>query len=205
MKIKRIDLKNLEKESLTAAKLFFPVLPLAMVSARGTEKPFDKDNIITVGRITGLTTTPPRLLISIKTESFSYAQIIQSREFAVNWVNRELLEISDWCGIVSGRDFDKYEETGLTPEKLPGLEYARGIKQSPLTLGCRLVHEVSEYESYGILIGEVVSATADKAACNENGRPLTSLLDVVGFDGIGSAYIYNGRKLGTYGYTSNKK
>jgi flavin reductase (DIM6/NTAB) family NADH-FMN oxidoreductase RutF len=146
MEIKKYFGTGADKKSLADVEPFFPILPLVMVSARGREKPFDKDNIITVGRVTGLTTVPPRLVISIRAHSFSHGQILQSREFAVNWVNRELLEASDWCGVVSGRDYDKYKETGLTPETLPGLTHARGIMQSPLTLGCRLVDEIDKYE-----------------------------------------------------------
>jgi hypothetical protein len=67
------------------------------------------------------------------------------------------------------------------------------------------VYEVNEYEGYGILIGEVVSATADPSILDGGGRPLTKLLGAVGFDGIGAAYIYHGKVLGTYGYTADKK
>jgi flavin reductase (DIM6/NTAB) family NADH-FMN oxidoreductase RutF len=175
-----------------------------MVSARGVSAEYAKDNIITVGRTTPLTTAPPRLIISIKKNTFSYPQIVESGEFVINHVHRDLLRACDRCGIVSGRDHDKFSENGLTPEPMAGLAHARAILESRLSLGCKLVLEVGDYENYGLLVGEVVTATAAAEALRDGDAPATSLLQSVVFDSVESAYLYEGEKIGTYGYSAEK-
>jgi flavin reductase (DIM6/NTAB) family NADH-FMN oxidoreductase RutF len=188
-----------EKKAI-GAKAYFPVLPVVMVSCRGTGPGADRDNVITVGRVTPLTTAPPRLVISIRKSAFSYAQIVESGEFVINHVHEELLLACDRCGIVSGRGHDKFAENGLTPEAMEGLKYARAIGESRLSLGCRLDAEIGFYEGYAVLIGEVVSVSADERVLDEGGNPVAALVGAVGFDAVGSAYLRRGEAIGTYGY-----
>jgi flavin reductase (DIM6/NTAB) family NADH-FMN oxidoreductase RutF len=194
-----------DKITIEKISAYFPVLPAVMVSVRGASEGLEKDNIITVGRITPLTTAPPRLVISIKKSTFSYPQIIETGEFVVNHVHEGLLFACDLCGVVSGRDHDKFVECVLTPEPMRGLRYARAIRESRLSLGCRLVQEIDDYENYGILIGEVVSVSAAKEVLPDCTEPVSHLLGAVVFDGVESSYLYNGRKIGHYGYSAYER
>jgi flavin reductase (DIM6/NTAB) family NADH-FMN oxidoreductase RutF len=172
-----------------------------MVSSTGVSAAYRKDNIITIGRITPLTTSPPHLVISVKTAAFSYRQIAESREFVVNHVHGALLFAADWCGIKSGYDCDKFREMKLTPEKMDGLDHAKAIEESRLSLGCKLVKEVDGYEGYGIFIGEVVSVSAWESSVTGKGVPFSWKLEALAFDGIAAEYRYTGDSPGAYGFS----
>ena len=91
-------------------------LPAVMVSCgREGETP----NIITVAWAGNVCTNPPMLSISVRKERFSHGIIKDTGEFVVNLVGRDLVKAADWCGVRSGRDYDKFKEMHLTP---PGIQ-----------------------------------------------------------------------------------
>ena len=77
----------------------------------------EKPNIITVAWAGNVCTNPAMLSISVRKERYSYDIIKESGEFVVNLTNRKLTKAADWCGVRSGRDYDKYKEMHLTPQK----------------------------------------------------------------------------------------
>ena len=86
--------------------------PVVMVSCGST---LDEYNIITVAWAGTVNSDPPMCSISIRPERHSYGIIKQSGEFVINLVNKQLAPFADWCGVRSGRKYNKFLETGLTP------------------------------------------------------------------------------------------
>lgn len=191
-------MKQIEKVKLNLNSNLFPVLPNVMVSVKGVSDPYDRANIITLARVTSLTSEPPTVCISVKDCRFSYPQIEESEEFVINFVDPELTSASDYCGVKSGKDHDKFTECGLTPVAMDGIASAPAILEARLSIGCRLIQTL-HMAQYGIFIGEIVSVTASRDALDEKGRLSAEKLNAVAFDAIAAAYRSSGEKIASYG------
>ena len=93
--------------------MLYPV-PAVMVTVQDGE---GKSNIITIAWTGTVCTNPPMLYISVRPERYSYHMLEETGEFVVNMTTKKLAKAADYCGVRSGRDVDKWKETGLTPEK----------------------------------------------------------------------------------------
>ena len=87
-------------------------VPAVMVSVADKE---GKANIITVAWAGTICTNPPMVSISVRPSRYSYHMIEETGEFVINLTNRELVKACDYCGVVSGRDVDKFQKMNLTP------------------------------------------------------------------------------------------
>ena len=88
-------------------------LPVVMVSVADEE---GKDNIITVAWAGTVCTNPPMVSISVRPERYSYYMIKETGEFVINLTTEKLAYATDYCGVKSGRDVDKFKEAHLTRE-----------------------------------------------------------------------------------------
>ena len=120
--------------------LLAPV-PAVMLSCRGTEPGFDRDNLITVAWTGIVNSDPPMLSVSIRPSRHSYAQIVQSGVFCLNLVSRDMCKAADYCGVKSGRDVDKFRETGLHARTVEGFD-APAIGEAPAFLCCRVQQRI---------------------------------------------------------------
>ena len=120
--------------------LLAPV-PAVMLSCRGTEPGFDRDNLITVAWTGIVNSDPPMLSVSIRPSRHSYAQIVQSGTFCLNLVSRDMCRAADFCGVRSGRDVDKFRETGLHARAVEGFD-APAIGEAPAFLCCRVTQRI---------------------------------------------------------------
>ena len=120
--------------------LLAPV-PAVMLSCRGTEPGFDRDNLITVAWAGIVNSDPPMLSVSIRPSRHSYAQIVQSGVFCLNLVSRDMCKAADYCGVKSGRDVDKFRETGLHARTVEGFD-APAIGEAPAFLCCRVQQRI---------------------------------------------------------------
>ena len=120
--------------------LLAPV-PAVMLSCRGTEPGFDRDNLITVAWTGVVNSDPPMLSVSIRPSRHSYAQIVQSGAFCLNLVSRDMCRAADFCGVRSGRDVDKFRETGLHARAVEGFD-APAIEEAPAFLCCRVTQRI---------------------------------------------------------------
>lgn len=135
--------------------MVYPV-PAVMVSCG---VPGGKPNIITIAWTGTINTEPPMCYISIRPERYSYDLIKRQGEFVINLTTRELCRATDWCGVKSGRDFDKFEEMQL--HALPAHEVSVPlIAESPLNIECR-VTEIKPLGSHHMFLAEVVAVNAD--------------------------------------------
>lgn len=133
-------------------------LPAVLVSCGDSEENY---NIFTVAWTGTVCTDPAMCYISVRRERHSYDLIRRTGEFVINLTTERLARATDWCGVRSGRDFDKFREMGLTP--VPASEVkAPLIDESPLSIECR-VREVIELGTHDMFLAEVVAVDADEA------------------------------------------
>ena len=142
------------KTKLGAQRILFP-LPTVLV-VTGT---MEEANIATIAWISLLSSKPPTLGISVGTKGFSGEQIKKNRNFTVNIATADIMVETDFCGITSGRNLDKFSKTGLT--KLPSsIVESPIIKECPLNLECKLVDE-KLVGTTNHFIGEIVETHID--------------------------------------------
>ena len=117
---------------------FIYPIPAVMVSCGDMEK----SNIITVAWTGILNTNPAMCYISVRPERYSYNIIKETGEFVINLTTKDLAYATDWCGVKSGKNFDKFKEMKLTKEKSNFVK-CPAIKESPVSVECR-VKEIKE-------------------------------------------------------------
>lgn len=137
-------------------------LPAVMISC-GNDP--DNYNIITIAWTGTICTDPPMCYISVRPSRHSYNLIRESGEFVINLTTSELASQTDWCGVKSGRDINKFTETGLTPVKAD-IVSAPLIEESPVNIECK-VTEIKELGTHHMFIAEVVAVHADPRFYND--------------------------------------
>ena len=187
----------MSKQYWKAGNMVYPV-PAVMVSC---QREGEKPNIITVAWCGTICTSPAMLYISVRPERYSYNIIKDTEEFVVNLVTDRLVKATDYCGVKSGRDVDKFAETGLTPLKSQHIN-APGIDESPVNIECR-VKKIEELGSHHMFIAEVVGVTVDEQYMDENGKFELSKAGLVAYSH--GEYYELGKKKGTFGYSVRKK
>lgn len=186
----------MSKQSWKPGNMLYP-LPVVMVSAEDKE---GRDDIITVAWAGTVCTNPPMVSISIRPERYSYHMIRETGEFVINLTTEELAFATDYCGVKSGRDVDKFKETGLTREKAEKVK-APMIAEAPVSIECK-VKEIRELGSHHMFIAQVAAVHADEKYMDEKNRfDLNRARPIVYSHG---EYLGTGKKLGTFGYSVKK-
>jgi flavin reductase (DIM6/NTAB) family NADH-FMN oxidoreductase RutF len=139
--------------------------------------------------------------ISVRKERFSHAIISETGEFVINLVTEDLVYATDYCGVKSGRDVDKFSQMNLTPVKIIGVD-APAIAQSPLSLACK-VKEVKELGSHDMFIAEVVGVMVDEKYMQPDGKFELNSSKLVAYSH--GEYFGLGDKLGKFGYSVKKQ
>ena len=150
------------KQSWKAGNMLNPV-PAVMVSVADQNH---RPNIITVAWAGTVCTNPPMVSISVRPSRYSYEIIEKTGEFVINLTNEKLAKACDYCGVVSGRDVDKFKKTGLTPVPVEHVK-APAIAESPVNIACRVV-ESHPLGSHTMFVAEVLGVTVDDAYLDEN-------------------------------------
>lgn len=185
------------KISWKPGNMVYP-LPAVMVTVRGKD---GKDNIITIAWTGTVCTNPPMLYISVRKERHSYEMLKEAGEFVVNLTTEEIAKATDYCGVRSGAQVDKFKETGLTKEEAQVVNCAM-IQESPVNIECKL-REVISLGSHDMFLADVVNVNVDDQYLEENGKfDLAKAHPLVYSHG---AYYKTGAKLGTFGYSVKKK
>ena len=151
------------KKTMKPATLLMP-LPAVMVSCGSLEKP----NIITIAWTGIVNSTPPMTYISVRKSRYSHDLIAESGEFVINLTTEALTFATDYCGVKSGREVDKFTEMKLTP-LAAGEVSCPMIAESPINLECK-VREVHEYPSHDMFVAEIVAVHVDEELIDEKGR-----------------------------------
>lgn len=173
-------------------------LPVVMVSCADKS---GNDNILTIAWAGTICSDPPMLSISVRPERYSFHMIEETGEFVVNLTMEELAYATDYCGVKSGKDTDKWKEMHLTREKADVVG-APLIKESPVNIECRVV-EKRNVGSHVMFLAKVVAVHADEAYLDENKKfHLEDAKPIVYSHGT---YYSLGEQLGTFGYSVRKK
>ncbi len=172
-------------------------LPVVMVSMTDTQ---GRHNIITIAWAGTICTNPPMVSISVRPERYSYPILKETGEFVINLTTKDLVFATDYCGVKSGRDVDKFKELNLTA--LPAEKVkAPLIGESPVNIECR-VTQVIPLGSHDMFLAEVVAVHAQKQYMDEKGKfHLEQAQPIVYSHG---AYLETGKLLGTFGYSVQK-
>lgn len=184
------------KQSWKPGNMLYPV-PAVMISCK---KEGEKPNIITVAWAGTICSDPVMVSISVRKERHSYNIIKETGEFVINLVTKDLTFATDYCGVKSGRDVDKFKEMNLTPVNIEGVS-CPAISESPLNLACK-VKEIKELGSHDMFIAEVVGVTVDDKYMNESGKFELNSTGLVAYSH--GEYFELGEKLGKFGYSVKK-
>lgn len=187
----------MSKVTLKPADLLNPV-PVVMVTCQGKSGPA---NIVTVAWTGTINSSPSMVSISLRKERLSYDLIKETGEFAINLVSEQLVLQTDFCGVNSGRNVDKFEATGLTAEKASVIN-APIIKESPVSLEC-VVKDTVELGSHVMFLAEIVSVNVEDSLIDEKGKPQMDKANLVCY--MNRQYWSLGEYLGSYGYSASKK
>ena len=129
----------------------------------------DEANIITCAWFGSMCSEPPHVTVSVRKSRFSYHLIHDSFEFTANIMKIDRLDAIKLCGAKSGRDTNKFKELGFTPAECPPLVSAPMIEQAPISLACKVKHEL-ELGTHQIFIAEVVGMHVEEELIRPSGR-----------------------------------
>lgn len=186
-----------KKQIWKAGNMLYPV-PAVMVSCG--DKNGNK-NIITIAWTGTICSDPAMVSISLRPERHSYDMICDTGEFVINLTTKELAYATDWCGVKSGRDVDKFAAMKLTAVQGNGLQYAPIIEESPVNIECR-VTEKKELGSHHMFLAEVVDVMVSEKYMNETGKFELNETGLVAYSH--GEYFSLGEKLGKFGYSVKK-
>ena len=185
------------KQTWKPGNMLYP-LPAVMVTVADKA---GNDNIITIAWTGTVCTNPPMTYISVRPERYSYHMLKETGEFVINLTTKELAYATDYCGVKSGRDVDKFKEMKLTPLVSQKVS-APGIAESPVNIECKVVREL-ELGSHTMFIGEVVNVTVEDKYLNESGKFELNSTGLVSYSH--GEYFLLGEKLGKFGYSVQRR
>lgn len=185
------------KQVFKPGNMLYP-LPAVMVSCmRQGEKP----NIITVAWAGTVCSSPAMVSISIRKERHSHAIIKETGEFVINLVTKDLVRATDFCGVRSGREIDKFRTMNLTPEPSRVVS-PPSIGESPVNIECK-VKEVIPLGSHDLFLAEVVSVSVDDTYMDSTGKFHLNSTGLAAYSH--GEYFELGKKLGSFGFSVKKK
>ncbi len=186
------------KQSWKPGTMVYP-LPAVLVSCGDNEAEY---NMLTIAWVGTICTNPAMCYISVRPERHSYPIIRRTGEFVINLTNEALARATDWCGVKSGKDFNKFAEMNLTPIRGEKVS-APIIAEAPLSIECR-VKDIIPLGSHDMFLAEVVNIQADEQYLDpETG---TFDLDKAKLITYSHGHYYKlGEEIGRFGWTVRKK
>jgi len=181
-----------------AGTMIYPI-PAVMVSCGDSP---DNYNIITIAWTGTINTDPAMCYISIRPSRHSYKIIKQTKEFVINLSTKDLAKETDWCGVKSGRDFNKFKELKLTPQKAEFIN-APLIKESPLNIECKVV-KIIPLGSHDMFLAEVKAVRVDERLIDKKTGAL-DLRQTNPINYVHGSYYETGKKIGKFGFSIQKK
>jgi flavin reductase (DIM6/NTAB) family NADH-FMN oxidoreductase RutF len=173
-------------------------VPVVLVSCGGMKT--WKPNLITIAWIGSVCSDPPMLSISVRPERYSHAIIRDTGEFVVNVPSAEQARAVDWCGVVSGREVDKFAGIGLTPG--PALKAGCPIvSECPLNIECR-VRKTLELGSHTMFVAQVIAVQVSSELVDARGRLRLEKGGLIAF--AHGHYFALGRHIGHFGFSVRK-
>lgn len=188
--------QKIQKTKWKAGNMIYP-LPAVMVSC-GNET---EANIVTVAWTGTICTNPPMTYISLRPSRYSYDLIKESGYFVINLTTESIVKETDFCGVKSGRDIDKFKEMNLTCIR-DEETHCPMIGESPVSIVCETV-EIKELGSHHMFIANVKAVYVDESYMDEKGKFQLNETGLVAYSH--GSYLSIGEELGTFGYSISKK
>ena len=188
----------MSKEIWKPGNMIFP-LPAVFVTVSDNE---GNDNVLTVAWTGTICTNPAMVYISVRPERYSYHMIEESGEFVINLTTEQLAYATDYCGVRSGRDVDKWKECHLTAKKAEKLTYAPVIEEAPVNIEC-VVTKIEKLGSHHMFLAEVKAVQVDESYMDEKGKFELNKTGLLAYSH--GEYLGLGKKIGTFGYSVRKK
>ncbi len=186
------------KQNWKPGTMVYP-LPAVLVSCGETP---EEHNLITIGWTGTLCTDPPMCYISIRPSRHSYQIIKRTGEFIINLTTEELARATDWCGVRSGKDYDKFAEMGLTKQEASVVK-CPAVAESPLSIECK-VKEIVPLGSHDMFIADVVNVIADERFLDSETGAF-SLKSANPITYVHGHYFTVGEPIGKFGWSVQKK
>ena len=189
---------KIRKRTLRGGNMLNPT-PVVMVSCGST---LDEYNIITIAWTGTVNSDPPMCSISVRPNRHSYPILKRTGEFVINLVDKELTPFTDWCGVRSGKKYNKFLETGLTPIRATKVN-APMIEEAPVNLECK-VTQVIPLGTHDLFLAEIVAVHVNEKLFS----PKTDAIDLQRAKLVTYShghYYALGEKLGKFGFSVEKK
>jgi flavin reductase (DIM6/NTAB) family NADH-FMN oxidoreductase RutF len=174
-------------------------LPAVMVSSGSVPEEY---NIMTISWTGTICTDPPMCYISVRPNRHSYEIIKKNGEYVINLTTKKLAYATDWCGVKSGADHNKFKEMGLTPVPASKVK-APLIMESPVNIECT-VKEIMKLGTHHMFISHVVAVNAEKEFFDEK-TGLFRLNDALPICYSHGRYYETGKYIGKFGFSVEKK
>ncbi len=185
------------KQEWKPGNMVYP-LPAVLVSCGDKT---GKKNVMTAAWTGTICSDPAMVYVSIRKNRFSHHMIKETGEYVINLTTEQLARATDYCGVRSGKDMDKFKEMHLTWD-MGNLKYAPMINESPVSIECQ-VTEIKELGSHDMFMAKVIAVHADEAYMNEKGAFDLGKANLIAYSH--GVYYSLGRKIGTFGYSVKKK
>lgn len=181
------------RQNWRPGNMLYPV-PAVLVSVADSQ---GRPNVLTVAWAGTVCSNPPMVSVSVRPERYSYHCILETGEFVINLTTKKLAYATDYCGVKSGREENKFETMHLTP--VQGKEVkAPLIAESPVSLECR-VKQTLPLGSHTMFVAEVVSVSVDSAYLDSNNRFHLDWAEPIVYSH--GTYFELGKALGSFGYS----
>lgn len=188
----------MSKQVWKAGNVLYP-LPAVMVSVANKA---GETNILTIAWTGTICSDPAMVYISVRPSRYSYDMIQETGEFVINLTTESLLVATDYCGVKSGRQIDKWKEMSLTKGSASSLKYAPIIEESPVNIECK-VTEVKALGTHDMFLAEVKAVQVSEEFMNEKGKFELNNTGLLAYSH--GEYLGLGDKLGTFGFSVRKK
>lgn len=189
--------KQVAKQEWKPGNMLYP-LPAVMISC---SRPDERPNIMTVAWCGTVCSDPVMVSISVRKERYSYPIIKETGEFVINLTTEELAYATDYCGVRSGKDVDKFEKMNLTAAPASKVSCPI-IAECPVNIECK-VTDVKVLGSHDMFIAEVVAVDVSEEYMDENGKFDLNNTGLIAYSH--GEYFTLGKKIGRFGYSVKKK
>ena len=158
-------------------------------------------NMLTIAWVGTICSDPAMCYISVRPQRASYPIIVRNMEYTINLTTEKMAFATDWVGVKSGREFNKWEKTGLTP--LPGeMVKSPTIEQSPLSIECR-VKEIIKLGTHDMFISDVLNVRVDSELFDETGKFNLEKAGLITYSH--GHYFSLGEIIGKFGFSVQKR
>lgn len=186
----------MSRQTWKPGTLVYPV-PAVMITCKNK----DIENVFTVAWTGTICTDPAMTYISVRKERFSYNLIKESGVFCINLTTEELAYATDYCGVKSGRNENKFKTLNLETEPATQIDVPM-LKKSPVTIECK-VEEIKELGSHDMFIAKVLAVNVDEKYMDETGRFCMEKCNLMAYSH--GQYYALGESLGKFGFSVKKK